>query len=280
MNTSFPADQRRQGDHYQLIDEDLRRFQLDGFLKIEGLLSSAEIEELEEDYQRFLRQEIEVAGRDFCDMSGDYSRPLSEYDVINVMLPRRYLPKWQGNLYERRAASVAAQLCGEDMELDYDQLLAKPPQRPQGIFHWHQDLAYWPDLPDPRTASFWLAFDRAAEDNGSMRFVPGSHREASLRPHRPLHASREKSHTLTAALRPDDPVHTVSLRPGDATVHCERILHGSGGNGSERWRRAYVVAFRSRETVAQERAMGFTHSHNDSREVVQSVLQRRPRPPS
>lgn len=29
------------------------------------------------------------------------------------------------------------------------------------------------------------------------------------------------------------------------------------------FRRTYVVAFRTEDTVAQERAAGFTHSHND-----------------
>jgi phytanoyl-CoA hydroxylase len=43
----------------------------------------------------------------------------------------------------------------------------------------------------------------------------------------------------------------------------EWIIHGSGGNSSPRWRRTYVIAFRSEQTVAWERKLGFTHSHND-----------------
>jgi hypothetical protein len=51
---------------------------------------------------------------------------------------------------------------------------------------------------------------------------------------------------------------------GDVTVHDEWIVHGSGGNPSPRWRKTYVIAYRSRETVAYERSIGFTHSHNDT----------------
>ena len=58
---------------------------------------------------------------------------------------------------------------------------------------------------------------------------------------------------------------------GDVTVHDERVVHGSGGNTSDRWRRAYIVAFRSAETVAWERAHGFTHSHNDAPDVLDGV---------
>ncbi len=46
-------------------------------------------------------------------------------------------------------------------------------------------------------------------------------------------------------------------------IHDERIVHGSGGNTSDILRKTYVMAFRTQETVKEEREMGFTHSHND-----------------
>jgi hypothetical protein len=50
------------------------------------------------------------------------------------------------------------------------------------------------------------------------------------------------------------------------------VLHGSGGNRTkDNRRRAYINAFRSIETVRQERALGFTHSHNDDQRVLQQV---------
>lgn len=64
----------------------------------------------------------------------------------------------------------------------------------------------------------------------------------------------------------------MEIKRGDATVHHERLLHGSGGNTSaDSWRRAWVVAFRSDETVAEERRRGFTHSHNDDLKVLNEV---------
>ena len=212
-----------------------------------------------------------MAGRDFCDMSGDYSQRVETFSLINVMLPRRYFPAWQGNVYERRAHAIAEQLCGAGMELDYDQLLAKRPRRDDAVFGWHQDLAYWPTTtPDTRTATCWLAIDASTAENGCMRFVPGTHLQ-ELRKHRPLHGDRAKSHTLVTELVKGDVVKLATIQRGDITVHNERVMHGSGGNKSAGWRRAYVVAFRSRETVAWERAHGFTHSHNDEKIVLESV---------
>jgi phytanoyl-CoA hydroxylase len=55
----------------------------------------------------------------------------------------------------------------------------------------------------------------------------------------------------------------LELERGDITVHNERIVHGSGGNDTDGWRRTYVLAHRSRATVEYERSIGFSHSHND-----------------
>lgn len=47
------------------------------------------------------------------------------------------------------------------MEFDYDQLLAKSPGKSDEVFHWHQDLAYWPVTDETRTVSFWIAIDNS-----------------------------------------------------------------------------------------------------------------------
>ena len=261
----------RVGDRYVVSAADRTKFERDGYVHLAGVLAEEELAPIERDYERFLRREIVVPGKDFCDMSGDYTRSPDQFSIVNVMLPRRYHPPWQENLLERRGRSIAEQLCGAGMVYDYDQLLAKRPKRDDAVFGWHQDLAYWPTTtPDTRTATLWLALDRSTAQNGCMRFVPGSHL-VPLRKHRPLHGDRDTSHTLVTDLEKGDVVRLAEIARGDVTIHNERVLHGSGGNKSDGWRRAYIVAFRSKETVAWERAHGFTHSHNDAKQVLDDV---------
>ena len=263
---------RREATKYRLTPDEIARFRGDGWVHLPGVLAEPELAEIERVYERFMRREIAVAGRDFCDMSADYAKPLEQFGIVNVMLPRRYFPAWRDNLYELRAASIAEQLCGADMALDYDQLIAKRPSKPDAVFHWHQDLAYWPVTPDTRTASFWLALDASTTANGCVRFVSGSHREAHLRQHKPLLGDRDKSHTLVAQVdEKRDTIVPAEIARGDVTVHHERTVHGSAGNSTAGWRRAYIVAFRARATVEEERRRGFTHSHNDALEVLDSV---------
>ena len=256
---------------YVVDDADRRRFAADGFVHLRGVLTEEEVAELEVTYDRFLRREIEVPGKDYCDMAGDYGRDPSDYSIVNVMLPRRYFPAWQGNVYEQRSADIARQLCGDGMTIDYDQLLAKRPHKADAVFAWHQDMAYWPATEDRRTATFWLAIDDSTVENGCMRFVPATTHEDQLRPHAPVYGGRGESHALGTDLRPDDEVVVTPIARGDCTVHNERVMHGSGGNHTDGSRRAYVVAYRSEETVRIERELGFTHSHNDHVEVLDAV---------
>lgn len=266
-----PGAERRQGGVYVVTDADRAAFARDGYVHLPAVLSAAELADVAAVYDRFLRRDIDVPGKDFNDMTtGEHGTDPTGYSIINVMLPRVYFPEWQGNIYERRAESIARQLCGEGMTIDFDQLLAKQPFKADAVFGWHQDQAYWVDTDDRRTATCWLAVDDSTMDNGCMQFLPGSHREP-VRPHHPLHGDREKSHTLVTDLRPDDVMVPVEIRRGDITVHNEGVLHGSGGNQSANYRRAYIVALRSTSTVAAERTLGFTHSHNDNHTVLTSV---------
>lgn len=266
------SNDRRRGPFYRVSDDEKQRFLDDGYVHLRGVLSTEEVAELATVYDRFLRREIAVAGKDYCDMAGDYGRDPDDFAIVNVMLPRRYWPAWQGNVYELRAASIAAQLCGDGMAIDYDQLLAKRPFKTDAVFGWHQDLAYWIETADVRTATCWLAIDDSTRANGCMRFVPGSHKEPRLRPHRPLHEDRDTSHTLVTDVDENaDVVRLAEIERGDITVHNERVLHGSGGNQSASWRRAYIVALRAEATIAEERRRGFTHSHNDDTAVKNAV---------
>lgn len=259
------------GDEYHVTADEVARFHDEGYVHLRGLLSHDEVAELSAVYDQFLRREIDVPGKDYCDMAGDYGRNPDDYSIINVMLPRRYYPDWVGNIFERRAASVARQLHGDGMVIDYDQLLAKQPRKEDAVFAWHQDMAYWPDTPDTNTATLWLAIDDSTEENGCMRFVPATNHEETLRPHEPQFGGRGESHALGTSLLDNDLVVTVPIARGDVTVHNERVMHGSGGNYTDGFRRAYILALRRDETVKIERELGFTHSHNDDPTVLDEV---------
>ena len=70
---------RRQGERYLVSADERAAFERDGWVHLAGVLSDDELRPIEETYMRFLRREVAVPGKDFCDMSSDYAKPVEEW---------------------------------------------------------------------------------------------------------------------------------------------------------------------------------------------------------
>ena len=256
--------QRRTGNRYEINADEIRQFNEQGYLVLNGFLTEDEMQFLDPWFDHFVHGQEPDMGKDFCDMSQPYGTPIEEFQLVNAMLPSKYRPELANNIYHQVAQSVADQLYPQGQAImDYEQFLAKKPQKQGAEFAMHQDLGYWPKTENTWTATFSLALSDSDLENGCLQVVPGSNQEPELRPHRPQGDSRDDSHTLVIESRPSDRLVYLPVKRGSVTVHDERVVHGSAGNVSEVWRKTYVMAFRDAETVRIEREMGFTHSHND-----------------
>lgn len=264
-------------DEFILTPDQIDAFRCEGCITIPDVLTDGEVESLRDVFDRFVSGEIKVPGKDFCDMSKPFGIPYEEWSLVNCMLPTKYHPPLQNNIYERLCQSIARQLFpSSDMIKDYDQLLNKRPGKEDAIFAWHQDMAYWPSMKvlgvdRTDTCTFSLALDDSLADNGCLRYVVGSGTTKTLRPHRPATGdNRDEGHALACEVKEEggqgeerEEIRLATAKKGSITIHDEWVVHGSGGNGSNRQRRTYVVAFRDRSIVDAERRIGFTHSHND-----------------
>lgn len=264
---------RRHDTTYRLTPEEIRRYREQGYLVLHDVLTEEEMATLDPWFEHFITGKEPGMGRDFCDMSQPYGTPVEEFRLVNAMLPGVYRPEFKNNIFHQVAQSIADQLYPEGKaEMDYEQFLAKKPNKAQAEFAMHQDLGYWPKTKNTWTATFSLALNDATVENGCLQVVPGSNREPELRPHKPKdyghqkdgEVNRDDSHTLVIEMKPEDKIIFLPVKRGSVTVHDERIVHGSGGNYTDEWRKTYVMAFRDANTIAEERAMGFTHSHNDT----------------
>ena len=132
------------GSNYWLTGQQIEAYKRDGYILVDDVVTEAEIATFEPIYQDFIEGRVPGMDRDFCDMSGPYDRAFESFQLVNAVLPRNHRPELCDNVYERRAESIAKQLLGDDILLDYDQFLAKRPRNEGANFAWHQDLGYWP----------------------------------------------------------------------------------------------------------------------------------------
>lgn len=264
----------KKGQNYLVNKKEINQFNSQGYLVLKDVLTEKEMQSIDPIFDHFISgKEQKKMKRDFCDMSQPYGTPFEEFQLINAMLPGKYMPSFKENIFYKIAKDISNQLYKNGKaEMDYEQFLAKKPSKKGAEFSMHQDLGYWPKTKNTWTATFSLALSDADVINGCLHVIPGSNKEAELRKHKPKsyskgekkpNSERDDSHTLVIESSSNDKVIYLPLKRGDITIHDEKIVHGSGGNHSNEWRKTYIIAFRDSETIKKERLIGFTHSHND-----------------
>ena len=98
-------------------------------------------------------------------------RSPDEFSVYNVMLPRTYYPRWQGNLFERRCRAIANQLQGGDMDVDFDQVCSASTQECPFMMLGADCRLSLPSCLGPQCNALWLrchlsgAFQRLSHVN-------------------------------------------------------------------------------------------------------------------
>jgi len=108
---------------------------------------------------------------------------------------------------------------------------------------WHQDASYWPLTPS-KTVTVWLAIDDADEDNGAMRFIPGSHRVGQIAFERSDAQERNVlNQTVRDAEQHGEPPVSIVMKAGQMSLHSDLLLHGSEPNRSNRRRCGLTMRF-------------------------------------
>jgi len=241
-------------------------FSEDGFCIVEDLLSPEEVDAYIETYDRFLDGTIDCGEKRSDLGAGVASDNESRAEnITQIMWPSALVPALREAVYHQRAGQIIAELLGDDVELDFDMLIDKAP-RTNTATPWHQDCAYWIDLPDKRAASIWLALDEATLENGCMWYVPGSHRQP-IRPHR---SAGTGGGALVCDADESEGV-AVPLKPGSAVIHAGGTLHYARGNSTDGHRRAFILNYRPAAMIALEREHGMDHGLTVNERLVRNT---------
>ena len=113
---------------------------------------------------------------------------------------------------------------------------------------WHQDSTNYELDGADRVVRAWVALTPATLENGTMRFLPGAHRQGQIS-HRDLKRDGEllsRGETVDLEIEPARTV-PVLIDAGEVSFHHLHAPHGSGPNASDRPRVNYVITFISPE---------------------------------
>lgn len=214
-------------------------FDRDGFCGPIDVLTPREVDDVRAAVAFVIERLPELEAR-LHEVEAAYRERPSEV-VCHFLGGWRVHPVLRDLVFDERITAPCAEALGVDaLRFWHDQVFAKPPHHP-GVVPWHQDYSYWQRTTPACHVTLNLLLDDADEHNGCLSFVPGSHR-LGLLPKVPFDAPLE---AIRASLPPDfafAPV-AVPVRAGQATIHHSHVLHGSGKNDSDRWRRACVLNY-------------------------------------
>jgi ectoine hydroxylase-related dioxygenase (phytanoyl-CoA dioxygenase family) len=226
-----------------------------GYLVVPNIISPEEIAIYQSIYNQFLDGTIQT-GTNRSDLGAGLGKDNNKENITQIMWPSDFIPDILTMPYHQKALSIAQALMGEDIQMDFDMLINKAPFTDTPT-PWHQDAAYWIDMPDKRAASCWLALDEATVENGCMWYIPASH----LKPIRPHRFAGKQGGALTCDASETEGA-AVELLAGSCVFHHGMTLHYSRGNTTKSQRRAFIVNFRPDAMIELERQKGFDHGRS------------------
>ena len=225
-------------------------FENEGYLVVKNLITKEEVQYYDTLYNLFLTNSINVS-KYRTDLSGDDSTEKEK--ITQIMVPSKVHPQLLQKSIHIRTLQIAKSLLGEDIALDFDMLINKAPHT-NTITPWHQDTAYWIDMPDKRAVSCWVAIDKSTKENGCMWYTPKSHLQLTLK-----HTQTGNKGALKCDGSEGNSIY-AELEPGSCVFHHGNTLHYSRGNSTDSNRRALITNFRPEKMIALERLKGHDHT--------------------
>lgn len=222
-----------------------------GFTSLDRLIDLEETNKLLVLYDALLQDKVKTAGlRSDLAGTGDDSKVER---ITQIMRPGLVEPLLLLSPAYERALIWAKELLGEDIALDFDMFINKAPYTDTST-PWHQDAAYWINMPDKRAVSCWIALDNVVEENGCMWFID-RRPDQTILPHQPL------PNGGALYCDPDDrDAVSIPLSSGGCTFHDGYTLHFSRGNTTASQRRALILNFRPESMIQLERSQGVDHT--------------------
>lgn len=221
---------------FPLADDQVARFQRDGFLLVENLFDSEEID--------LLRQ---VARADHGLVQSSYGRRDGQGGVVKLALSNEVGDDlYSAFVRSRRVADSMERLLGDEVYHYHHKMILKDPLV-GGAWEWHQDYGYWynngclfPDM-----GSCMIAVDRATRENGCLQVLKGSHHMGRVDHGSVGDQTGADPERVTAALQRLERVH-CEMAPGSALFFHGNLLHCSDQNHSPEPRWAFIGCYNTR----------------------------------
>ena len=226
-------------------------FEKEGYLVVENLLSTEEIETCQAEIHRlhqFAAGQESDTEKERADIARRHVQrePFAQDETQGDRLPvlrkaentRQYSDVFRDLAQHPKLIAVVQELIGQDLLLFRSTLMFKPAFH--GSSHGlHQDSAYWPMEP-PNLVTVSIALNDATPENGCFKVIPKSHLWGMQSWG---HIAREQDAALTDRKEVAAQQMDVPLSAGSALFFHSLMVHGSGPNATPHPRNTALYAY-------------------------------------
>ncbi|HZT44485.1 MAG TPA: phytanoyl-CoA dioxygenase family protein [Chthonomonadaceae bacterium] len=222
-----------------LTSEQIGFYMENGYLRIPQVFTPEEIQAMSRDLDQVI-QDWAVHNEGWIGPWRQvYMRPEVEQrsKLIHLNDLHFYSETWCRAVLHPRLTEAMVDLLGPCVELHHTTLHCKPPETGMP-FPMHQDSPFY-QHEGPAYVDAILHIDSATEENGCLKFLPGSHKSGHLE-----HITENSSpHLPTDHYRLADAI-SCPADSGDVVAFSIYTVHGSEINRTDRWRRLVRVGYR------------------------------------
>ncbi|XP_078409078.1 phytanoyl-CoA dioxygenase, peroxisomal [Cetorhinus maximus] len=234
-----------------LTPEQRQFYEENGFLLIKKLVSDEDIKLFRDEFERICRREVEVPMltimRDVGATKMEYVQDqqavskIQNFENDEVLFKYCCLPE---------ILKYVECFTGPNIMAMHTMLINKPPDtgKKTSRHPLHQDLHYFPFRPVDQIVCAWTAMERVDRSNGCLVVLPGTHK-GTMKPHdypewndgvnKMYHGISDYDHNHPR-------VHLL-MEKGDTVFFHPLLIHGSGTNHTEGFRKAISCHFASSE---------------------------------
>lgn len=229
-----------------LTPEQVESFNENGFLRIPQVYSPDEIATMSDELDRLIQDWATTNMGWTGPWRQVYMTPDVEHRAMLTHLHdlHFYAQSWCHAVAHPNMAAAMAGLLGENVELHHTTLHVKPPETGMP-FPLHQDSPFYQHEGFGYVDAI-IHLDDTNDENGCLRFVPGSHKQGHLEHVTQINGEPCSPHLPTDTWRLDDTV-ACPAKAGDVIAFSIYTVHGSFINRTNRLRRLVRVGYRDPE---------------------------------
>ncbi|MEM7220851.1 MAG: phytanoyl-CoA dioxygenase family protein [Pseudomonadota bacterium] len=223
-----------------LTDKQLTHYHQHGYVLVPGLIDPDRLAAYNERFEAFATGVLPTVEamkvmRDVMVVKGAVT-PATPLHGVNKLANFEADPALYAYAREPRLVAAVQRIAGDALYTISTNIFNKPPGL-DGRHPLHQDLRYFRLRPADQIVAAWTAIDPATRESGCLAVIPGSHR-GELRTHADPDWDFVNAGFFAAGDIDIEHRKHVEMQPGDTLLFHPLLIHGSGSNRSDRFRRA------------------------------------------